>query len=438
MKKRTLSNIREFVQSNIKDVELISENYKNAKSPLKFKCKICNHKYSKTWNAISYYKQGCPVCSRNGEKITDSEMKIIVESHHYDLVKIVDKTTRRGTVLLVRCDMGHEHETTYRKLKAQETSRGGSCTECTKNGYSKDRKKASREMQKKAREWGYTVYDSVHIKNTVTNVIFLCKNGHKRKTTFENLRESPRCASCEGRVLKHTPKTIAKRLKEIDPNLEYVRGFNNTAEEFEYRCSCGDYTTGRLFDIEAGSRCKQCVTRRYKIEDIIPIYESFQCTLLEHAYTNTITKMNFICSCGEMCSKTFNGFRDSPMCRECSKNNRRKGKNHPSYNHNLTDEERVIRRKYPAYKEWRLSVFERDNYTCQCCGDDTGGNLVAHHILNYSEHPKLRVDVDNGITLCDIKCHKAFHDEYGYRKNNKEQLDEFIISKRKNNKEELH
>lgn len=53
---------------------------------------------------------------------------------------------------------------------------------------------------------------------------------------------------------------------------------------------------------------------------------------------------------------------------------------------------------------WRDYVFERDDYTCQICGDDTGGNLEAHHIKKFSEHPKLRYDRKNGITLCQT-CH---------------------------------
>ena len=58
------------------------------------------------------------------------------------------------------------------------------------------------------------------------------------------------------------------------------------------------------------------------------------------------------------------------------------------------------------YTKWRNSVFERDNYTCQECGDSTGGNLQAHHILplrDYSD-PEYSLNVDNGITLCE-ECH---------------------------------
>lgn len=64
-------------------------------------------------------------------------------------------------------------------------------------------------------------------------------------------------------------------------------------------------------------------------------------------------------------------------------------------------------RKSPEYRSWRLAVFERDNYTCQCCGV-RGGNLNAHHIRPWALFEKERFSVDNGVTLCQ-KCHKEVH-----------------------------
>ena len=55
-------------------------------------------------------------------------------------------------------------------------------------------------------------------------------------------------------------------------------------------------------------------------------------------------------------------------------------------------------------------------------GDNSGGNLSAHHINNFSDHEDLRFVLSNGITLCD-SCHNpnkigSFHNIYGTHNNN--------------------
>lgn len=55
------------------------------------------------------------------------------------------------------------------------------------------------------------------------------------------------------------------------------------------------------------------------------------------------------------------------------------------------------------YKEWREAVFNRDDWTCQICGD-RGGELNADHIKKFADFPDIRFDVDNGRTLCR-ECH---------------------------------
>lgn len=55
------------------------------------------------------------------------------------------------------------------------------------------------------------------------------------------------------------------------------------------------------------------------------------------------------------------------------------------------------------YKEWRTSVFKRDDYTCQDCGD-RGVYIEADHIKPFAYFPELRFELSNGRTLCK-PCH---------------------------------
>ena len=75
--------------------------------------------------------------------------------------------------------------------------------------------------------------------------------------------------------------------------------------------------------------------------------------------------------------------------------------------------ENELQRKSAAYKDWRLEVFARDNFTCQKCYKKRG-KLEAHHLFNFADYPELRFDRENGKTLC-FDCHKSFHIIFGYK-----------------------
>lgn len=89
----------------------------------------------------------------------------------------------------------------------------------------------------------------------------------------------------------------------------------------------------------------------------------------------------------------------------------------------VTSENQRMRRGLD-YRLWRKAIFERDNFSCQKC-KESGGDLTAHHINNFSEFPELRFSIENGIALCR-KCHRAFHKMFGEYNNTREQLEEFM------------
>lgn len=72
------------------------------------------------------------------------------------------------------------------------------------------------------------------------------------------------------------------------------------------------------------------------------------------------------------------------------------------------------------YTKWRKAIYERDEYTCQNC-KKVGGKLQAHHIKSWKQYPELRLEINNGITLCE-ECHKLT-DNYGGKARIKQNAD---------------
>lgn len=78
------------------------------------------------------------------------------------------------------------------------------------------------------------------------------------------------------------------------------------------------------------------------------------------------------------------------------------GENSHFWEGGKTKQSKILRTN-ADYKEWRMAVFTRDNFTCKKCGSKR--NLEAHHIKEQSNYPELRYVVSNGLTLCH-SCHK--------------------------------
>lgn len=95
------------------------------------------------------------------------------------------------------------------------------------------------------------------------------------------------------------------------------------------------------------------------------------------------------------------------------KNPEKSGENNPNWKGGITTENNRIRSSM-EYREWRKKVFERDNYTCQHCNKRGGITLHADHIKQFALYPDLRLDVNNGRTLC-LDCHKKT-DTYSAKK----------------------
>lgn len=63
------------------------------------------------------------------------------------------------------------------------------------------------------------------------------------------------------------------------------------------------------------------------------------------------------------------------------------------------------------YKDWIKQVRIRDEGRCRIGNIDCCGRLETHHILSWRDHPELRYDVNNGITLCHYHHPRKWQEE---------------------------
>lgn len=76
------------------------------------------------------------------------------------------------------------------------------------------------------------------------------------------------------------------------------------------------------------------------------------------------------------------------------------GSKNPSWIKDRSKIKSLQNRDNPEYRQWVKKVKKRDNNICRLKNKDCFGYNIVHHIKNWSQYPKLRYKVKNGITLC--------------------------------------
>lgn len=282
-----------------------------------------------------------------------------------------------------------------------------------------------------------------------------CGCNNRFITTFSKFKQGKcRCNDCSAIIQKNKMKFTYDEVKTIiettgETNCELISNtyIKNTGL-LKIQCECGNIfeTTLSLFQLSQNKGiCPECPKERKSrlktqeqfLKEVYDLVGNEYTILGEYikAKEKILIRHNCeICESNEY-ETTPNTFLDRGCrCPACAIINNSGVSSH-YYNKNLTDEVREKRRSrlYGVNQtNFRNSVFVRDNYSCQCCGNRSSiGNQVAlnaHHLNGYNWDEIHRFDINNGVTLCK-DCHKEFHVIYGYGNNTKEQYIEWDRNK---------
>lgn len=226
-------------------------------------------------------------------------------------------------------------------------------------------------------------------------------------------------------------QTIIK-FRGLDKHINTLK--ENSHKKISVKCPCCNSLFERYFFILAKTGnflCQKCSLKNIHEKILTPNTKYNMLTIVGKSKIGySIVK----CDCGKEfgCNNTsiISGTTKSCRCiiskslkKYHKKNpNAQSGENHPNWKGGKTAIARRLRATN-KYKEWRQSVFKRDNFTCQKC-EIKSKNIQAHHIKEMNNNLDIMHDINNGITFC-IKCHKAFHKEYGNVGLNKDMILEF-------------
>lgn len=291
---------------------------------------------------------------------------------------------------------------------------------------------------------GLILFETVYV-SAKTKMKYRCPKHPDKELSisYDKLKQSVQgCPHCSRERVGDKLRTPIEEVRKAfeDKGLELLETkYVNNKTKMKYRCpKHPDKDLSVTFDSlkSKGTGCPFCGyeriadSLRISFEDVKRAFEERGYVLLETKYVDGHTKMKYRCPNHptEKLSISYANLRYHDQgCPLCGLD-RLRGENNHNWNPDLTDEERKERRQYTEYYQWVRDVYERDDYTCQCCGD-RGVKLNAHHLDGYNWCIEKRTDVDNGVTLCE-DCHYDFHRQYGYGNNTRQQYEEWLESKR--------
>jgi len=343
-------------------------------------------------------------------------------------------------VINFKCNCGREYDLSLKRLKASK----GYCPLCRYERVANKLSYTLEEVQTIFRDNNCELHTKFYT-NTSQDLEFTCSCGRPGEKTLRDFLDHPRCKKC-GQLL-----SVETRLTKYSDVLAFYdyhncklllkeEDYTNKRTEANFTCSCGRNGCKTIALFYRSPYCKECgneigyfktSTPYEEVLEFVSLNSKCKVITTKEQYKNSKSDIELECECTKPFTTKFAYFKheNKRQCNECGIKTR-SGENSYRWKGGLTTEDEIFRKSI-AYKDWRLEVYKKDNFTCQCCGDNKGGNLQAHHIENFSDNEELRLELGNGITLCD-SCHNfnkygSFHHVYGVKNNTKEQLDEYIL-----------
>jgi len=243
-------------------IELMSEEYKNSKTRLHYKCKVCGNEWDRTFDKMRESPE-CHIC-----KIANKEPAFTIDEikHRLSLIspdiEILSTEYHNNTEKLrCRCLIdGYEWDVSWQSLQM-----GHGCHQCKWNKI--------KELKIFTLEEVKTKIHNIHSNIVVTSTEYLganeplnCKctiDGNEWTTTYASISQGTNCPKCSINSLKNTIEEITARLKILQPHIELEsREYINASSKLDFHCTIDDHRWSMPWESVTKKRgCPKCAIR---------------------------------------------------------------------------------------------------------------------------------------------------------------------------------
>ncbi|MEG2786423.1 MAG: hypothetical protein RR942_01290 [Romboutsia sp.] len=188
MKRLTIDVIKERLKETHPNIEILSTEYKNAKSKLLCKCKTDGYQWETTGDNLQR-GVNCPMCSKCRKDITLEEIKRKLEQINNNIIVMSTKYINGRTNLKLKCKIdNYEWNNCWNNLQ-----QGQGCPKCSN--------KAKRTLSEIQRELininpNIEIIDKEYV-NAHTKMKCRCIKGHVWEATWNNLQHGTGCKQCD-------------------------------------------------------------------------------------------------------------------------------------------------------------------------------------------------------------------------------------------------
>ena len=253
--KMSIEKIRDRLRLSNPNLEILSNEYKNAHSLLDFYCNDCNKIFKSRWNTLSNGR-GCSNCNN---KKSGNARKRTIESIKSELVKInrnieivSEKYVNSSSKLICHCFICENNFS----VQWDYLKQGYKCPYCSNNLPI-----SIEEIKNKVKQVNKNIEILTIVKKDNKNKLLVrCLiDGREWVTTYSRLMKGKGCAKCAN-MLRLSIEEVKSRLCSINPNIKLMSNdYINSSEKLDCECLvCENQWKVNWADLSQGYGCPEC------------------------------------------------------------------------------------------------------------------------------------------------------------------------------------